>query len=220
MKKIRILFVNIFIFVFIFLAADYIFGYHVYCLNFDKKINIFKFSKIYIEHICDYDYYFKNNYRQTACPVTNSPPPSDFASDINQVILVGCSYTFGSSLEDEETFQYLLEKQINHPVYNLGICSGSPREILYILNDKRFLNSVVNTDFNNIKYIIYTFIPDHLHRLYFDPYIISPHFVVKKDKTLHPYLVYKKEINILRKFYLYQYYTQHIMYNIPNIYKK
>ena len=40
-------------------------------------------------------------------------------------IALGCSYTFGLGVHEEQTWPYLLSKELNKPIINLGICGGS-----------------------------------------------------------------------------------------------
>jgi hypothetical protein len=40
-------------------------------------------------------------------------------------IALGCSYTFGLGVHEEQTWPYLLSKKINKDIINLGICGGS-----------------------------------------------------------------------------------------------
>ena len=44
---------------------------------------------------------------------------SDFTGDVN--LALGCSFTFGTGLLNEHTWPYILEKQLEQPVFNLGL---------------------------------------------------------------------------------------------------
>ncbi len=91
------------------------------------------------------------------------------------IIQLGCSYTFGASLEDKDTFAAVLSKQAHRKVYNWGIFGGGVREALHILRDKELIKNLVsNTD--NIEYVIYTYIPDHRYRIYFNQHSNVPVF--------------------------------------------
>lgn len=64
-------------------------------------------------------------------------------NEINKnIILLGCSYTYGYKLNDEETFQYKLAKEINMNVFNLAVSSTGLREMLHILRNKEVLKEL------------------------------------------------------------------------------
>ena len=49
----------------------------------------------------------------------------DFSEDIdldNYILVIGCSQTEGIGLKIEDTYPYLLSKNLNCDYYNLGIC--------------------------------------------------------------------------------------------------
>lgn len=48
----------------------------------------------------------------------------------NSVVIFGCSMTFGTGLNEDETISYHLEKKLGRPVINLGYPSGSNNLIL------------------------------------------------------------------------------------------
>ena len=103
------------------------------------------------------------------------------------IILLGCSYTYGYNLKDNESFDAVLSDYTNKTVYNLGINSSSPRESLYILQHKDILEKLIK-DKNNVEYIIYTYIPDHVFRLYYNLNEFSPIYKIKNNSEL----IYKK----------------------------
>ena len=115
----------------------------------------------------------------------------------NAIILAGCSFTHGSHLNDNETFSYFLSNYLNRSVYNWGICSGSPREMLYILQNKKLLSYLTENN-PDIKYVIYTYLPDHLNRLLYDFYIVSPYYYPVNNYTM---LKYKKRNPILNSLF-------------------
>ena len=103
-------------------------------------------------------------------------------NDSPSIILLGCSYTYGYKLSNEDSFHYILSEALKSPVYNLAIVGGSPREMLYLLRNKPILNEQLkNVDKNNIKYIIFTYMSDHKKRIIADLYRRSPNFIITKD---------------------------------------
>ena len=53
----------------------------------------------------------------------------------NTVWMLGCSFIWGTAIPDDQTVPVLLEKEIKHPVDNLGIGAASPKLVHYVLND-------------------------------------------------------------------------------------
>lgn len=97
------------------------------------------------------------------------------------ILLLGCSYTYGNSLLLEETFQYKLSQKTKRPVYNFGLDAASAKEMLYILRNNELRNKLLNNN-NNIEYVIFTYITDHIPRLYAPVYRQpSPVFIPSKD---------------------------------------
>lgn len=88
-------------------------------------------------------------------------PVSYKKSNKRPVILFGCSFTYGSFLNDNQTFSYKLSNYTNRTVYNKGI-GGAGVPLMYY-----FLKSTnIKKDIPDAEFIIYTFIGDHLCRLF------------------------------------------------------
>ena len=96
----------------------------------------------------------KSNYR--------TPDVTTGSSKKSAITLIGCSYTYGYLLEDDETLGYQLSKYTGRTVYNKGICDGSPATVLYQLNQPWFLDELKK---ENPEYFIYTYIEDHNRRV-------------------------------------------------------
>lgn len=102
---------------------------------------------------------------------------------------MGCSYTYGRLLKDNETFGSILSDYTNKSVYNWGISSTSPREILYLLQHKDIISKLIKDENSDkVEYVIYTFISDHIFRLYYNLAEYSPIYKLKNNTEL----VYKK----------------------------
>ena len=123
-------------------------------------------------------YFDVNDFRKSSGLKFKKPP----------IILAGCSFTYGDRLNYNETFSYILSKYTKHPVYNLGLGGTSPRTALYILRNKSLRNKLLKSA-ENIKYVIYTYIPDQLPRLYADVY-----------RKPEPMFFYNKSENKLKYF--------------------
>lgn len=79
-------------------------------------------------------------------------------SNKKPLCFVGCSYTEGSCLSDEETFAYKISQKTNRTVYLRGITATGLAYVYY-----QILHKTIPTD---TEYIIYTYIPDHINRLF------------------------------------------------------
>lgn len=75
------------------------------------------------------------------------------------IVTIGCSYTAGEGLKENQTFAYKLNKETGRTVYNRGICGTGPQMVYRQLSDKNFKNEIPDA-----QYIIYTFLYNHLDR--------------------------------------------------------
>ncbi len=141
-------------------------------INKIKKIKHLKFysnNKTYEFHDRDVDIdcssfslIYKNeyklcldNFRITQCNQSS-----------NEVyVFLGCSYTFGYGLNEEETLPYYFSKlyDFNKNVINCGMAAKSTNTTLSILNNELFLPLIKNKN-AEIKNFVYTFIYDHIFR--------------------------------------------------------
>lgn len=73
---------------------------------------------------------------------------------------IGCSYTYGSSLNDDETFAAQLSKFTGRTVYNRGVPGSGPQMVYRQIIDKNFTKEIPDTE-----YIIYVFLGSgHIQR--------------------------------------------------------
>ncbi len=78
------------------------------------------------------------------------------------VLFVGCSFTFGTGVNDEETFPSQFAIRNPHcNVYNYGIPGGSLQEIYLTTLDPKFAEDIQNLP----TVVVYTFIFNHMKRL-------------------------------------------------------
>lgn len=77
------------------------------------------------------------------------------------VLFFGCSYTYGSMLDNNQTLPYKINKLTGRTTYNRGFQGSGPQLMLLQLKDSSFYKEVPDA-----QYIIYTFIWDHILRLY------------------------------------------------------
>lgn len=85
------------------------------------------------------------------------------------VLFFGCSFTYGSMLENNQTLSYKISKLTGRTTYNRGFPGSGPQLMLLQLQDPQFYKEVPDT-----QYIIYTFIWDHILRLYAYNNCIAP----------------------------------------------
>ncbi len=92
-------------------------------------------------------------------------PENDISFDDTKksVITAGCSFTFGSYIELEDTFAYKLQQYTNRKVYNVGISGFGPQQLLWQIQHDDFFNK---KQIIEPEYYIYTFISDHIRRMY------------------------------------------------------
>lgn len=82
----------------------------------------------------------------------------------NQAFLfMGCSFTFGSGVNNEESFPYMFGKKTGTRTYNLGVPGASPATFLYRMREENisFLEDIKD---ENVT-VVLTIIPEHVTRL-------------------------------------------------------
>lgn len=77
------------------------------------------------------------------------------------IVLFGCSYTYGHGLEENETFSWQLSNYTNRTVYNRGLPGGCCASMLYLLQKPE-----IKEEIPDAEYFIYTYIPEHLRRVF------------------------------------------------------
>ena len=186
-KTVKFIIISLLILFFLFTILEII--------SFSLKLNTlikegFNKDKTIIEFLNSvYQYYtFPYKYLDNS-PITidDMRKPIIKKNNTPSIILFGCSYTYGHMLNDNETFAAVLSDYSGRSVYNLGISSTSPREILYFLQHQDLISKFIK-DKDNVEYVIYTFIIDHIFRLYYNLFELSPIYKLNNDSEL----VYKK----------------------------
>lgn len=102
--------------------------------------------------IYDFDYdRFKRGMRPIVYAKTNKRP----------LLFMGCSYTYGWGLNNNQLLSTKMSKLTHRVAYNRGIAAAGAQHIYYQLDRDDFYKEVPDAE-----YIIYTFIHDHIDRLY------------------------------------------------------
>ena len=110
------------------------------------------------------------------------------------VVTIGCSFTYGTKLDEDKTFAAQLSKYTGRTVYNRGVSGTGPQMVLRQLIDKDFKKQVPDAE-----YFIYTFLSsDHIRRqflhslcgLHYDK--VTPRYRIKNDKLEEDSFLWKK----------------------------
>ncbi len=157
MKIFKIIIFNIFIFLLIFLTAELL-SFGSYRLkNRDKLKRLddagitqtVRYTKAH-RFNCEDKYYsdlFSDNVN------TNSKK--------RPILLLGCSYVYGTGLDDTQTLAYKIHKLTRRSVYKRGFPAGGPQLALDM-----FDTGVMKKQVPDAEYIIYVYLNYHLARLY------------------------------------------------------
>ena len=101
-----------------------------------------------------------------------------YNENLPPIVIIGCSFVYGVSIEQNETLAYKLQKLTNRKTYNYGTPGHGIQHVLYKIQYSDFFKKDLNPE-----YVIYIFISDHMRRMYSD-------YRVYTENT--KYLRYKK----------------------------
>ena len=208
----KVIFINIVLIIFVILLIEFI-ALITYCRESAKGIN--KLHSLNPKDINMTTYkkelsYYKSNYFKDYFKINEFRKVSESKnSKYPSIILMGCSFTYGNGLNNEETFSSQLSHYTNYTVYNLGLDGASIRESLYLLRTPAILNQLIS-DKKAVKYVIFTFIDDQMVRLHSDVYRIpEPQFIHDKNYT---HLKYKETKFSFYRTFFYFYISRHIAF--------
>lgn len=77
------------------------------------------------------------------------------------IIFFGCSYTYGTTLDNKETFPAIITQKTGRTTINRGIQGGSITNTLYDLKHENLYKRIEDIP----EYIVYIYINDHLNRI-------------------------------------------------------
>ncbi len=142
MNKKEIILINILLLVLLFGLAEFL-TYKKVCANFSQKPQYSWTKKDYsVDEL-------KKNMRQPVGLKYKKAP----------VLIYGCSYAYGFSLDEKASFGYKLSEKTKRPVYNFAMSSKGLQDALYLIkNDEKITPEP--------KYIFYVFINDHVRRMF------------------------------------------------------
>lgn len=161
MKKFfKIIAYNLLFFILFFIFADYI----TYKIQVKRDYSGWI---VYTRFLEAYKFMPIKNFKETyAKNVENKEDSGWFRPDEitnskkNEIVLLGCSFTYGTKLQENETFSYKLSKHTKRTVFNRGIPGSCINQMLYMIQ------AGLSSNIKNPEYFIYTFLDCHLLRLY------------------------------------------------------
>ena len=156
-KFLIIFFTNILLFLSIFFIGDFFF-FKSEALNYiPDKSYIFTYYK---------EFLFRDiSQKQTEKMLMSEldyHPVKNANSEKNPIVLFGCSFTYGHKIPINSTFHEVLSQYTNRPIYDRSYHGFGVNQMLYQLKNEK-LYQIIN---KKPDYIIYTYIPDHIRRLY------------------------------------------------------
>ncbi len=202
-KVFKLIFFNIaLLFIIIILLEILTFGCD-YIYYFQKNVATPKYYTKIHDFNTAYYWYLSEQFRPIAGEEHKKRP----------IVLFGCSYTYGAGLKDNETFGYKLSEYTKRPVYNKAILGWGIQQMLWQLK-----NVDLQKEVKDPEYIIFTFIPDHINRLFsfsrfHFPSYIDPVYRLDKNGNLEE----KIPIHPLYRFYFVRFFDGQINEFIHNI---
>lgn len=195
-KFLKVIFINLVLIIIALLIAEFWLNIRYY-QNFQIHIDpeITKNYKIK-DYVREYFYFTYRHYNKISMYFDHKQEPFDYlfhAEDLREpvysnsknaenVVLFGCSYTQGTTLTAEQSLHTKLNKYWNKSVYNYGVPGGSPKEALFFLKNLDKFDKRPN--YNDVEYVIYTFIDDHEKRLVSNLNSTVPNFRKNKNGEL------------------------------------
>ena len=170
MKIIKIIFINIIIFIFLAGIVE-LFYYYSYkwagTEYFDRMIKTIPADKYY-------SMLYSNKPVKNAL-VEKFREDKNITSDKKPILFMGCSFTYGDGLDEDETVSAIMAKLTGRPVYNRGGRGWGLSQFYYQSKLSQLYKTVKEPE-----YIIYTYISQQSGRL--DKYKIEPYCVEFQPK--------------------------------------
>lgn len=92
-----------------------------------------------------------------------APKPNVAAPPLSSILFLGCSFTFGEGLQDDQTLPYQVGEQTGgrYAIYNFAFHGYAPNQMLAAIESGK----VQRTALIPPRYIVYTALPDHIARV-------------------------------------------------------
>ena len=202
MKKVVLVNISIIFFV----IAIAVLSFEIYAFYTTKQHNKnlgnldIKYSREMHSYQDFYRYFKKNLIR----PIENKN------SELNPILIFGCSYAYGQNIKEDETFSHHIAKYVKNPVYNFASGGWSIANTLYQTQKEPMLQQLKKEP----VYVIYVYTPVQFHRMYLHVYDsgdnhLTVHYDYKNGKL--------KEIN--PSLALYSFYSVKKIDNAIAMYK-
>ncbi|MBQ8887000.1 MAG: hypothetical protein IJY61_04795 [Candidatus Gastranaerophilales bacterium] len=206
-KKFKIMIINILFILFSVCIIEFIAIHTFY------REKVFHIDKKNLQQSTEFKHFFEpliSKYTQKEyTPYEEFRPAVGTEYNKPAILLLGCSFTYGNSLLLEETFQYKLSLETKRPVYNFGLDAASAKEMLYILRNDELRTELLRNN-NNIEYVIFTYITDHIPRLYAPVYRQpSPTFIPIENFTK---LEFKEKQSLFYRSYFNFFISRHFAF--------
>lgn len=187
-------FVSVFLVIILLFVADFVF-FGLEKAKFTKKYESYKFF-----NPSEISHFVKDVPHSVAKTDKNR---SFIKNSDKSILLLGCSYAFGSNLDANQSFSYYLSNLTGRTVYNLAVEGGGIQQALYLTEDKDFANK-----YKNVDLIIYTFISDHIKRnnRYLNSSVFSPSCNFRMVKRSDEYVKANEWYAFPAKFFLFRYF--------------
>lgn len=138
------------------------------CLGGDDKIIKCKIDYDIIMKRFDYEKY-KEQFRPVEKPINCHSQAK------KSIILFGCSYVWGTGLNDNQMLSYKISSLTSRTVFNRAMYGWGVQHMLYQLKREDFYKEVQEPE-----YVFYVFIDDHMNRLF-----RRQEFAFKSQEYLH-----------------------------------
>lgn len=210
MKFYKIIFVNLILFAVFFCIVEFL----TYKQNLKFCSDYNKTSEFFYPYITNPKINFISNYKKVEYNEINEiesgfRPTYDITQNTvggggkknNSIVIFGCSYAYGAWLKEQETFSYQLQNYTNNIVINRAFSGWGIQHMLFQLRKNDFSSSFDSLKNkitqNDIKYVIYVFIEDHIRRLYIPCSYFDDKFIFYKLNKNNNQLFEKNDIDNL-----------------------
>lgn len=131
-----------------------------------EKYNLKNFPFEYSWKLKRFQDYFYRVFHEEGYTMTGNPDSTNAP-----VLLLGCSFAWGSGLNDNEKFGYLISKYTDRLVYNMGWCAMGPEAMLFQVENEE-VNNYIKQHSAPPEYAIYVYISSHMLRMYDNKYAL------------------------------------------------
>ncbi len=163
-KAIKIFLINLLIFGLLFLLLEIVFcaiSYKNYVDSSTIKLDSV-FPQNYLQTVS-----FDELYEKIRATDADMRKPVGLEYKKKPIVIFGCSFAFGDTLKNEQTFSYKLSKITKRPVYNFSACSWGFQQMLYQLRKPEFYKQFES----NPEYVIYIYMSQHIQRMFLPTYM-------------------------------------------------